>query len=322
MLPVDALVLHRIKGIGNKAQIALIKCFIEHRLDSLESILELDPRKTSHLSRPLNLLSAFFANGTYSSVKKECEQDLAEWSTFGITTVTFGSGKYPIQLTQLDDPPALLFCKGNTDLLSTPKSIAVVGTRKNTQLGELIAQKTVEHFANRGFCVVSGLAHGIDAIAHRAALKFNAHTIAVLVDVNNVSPPGNRDLAQKIIDQNGLLISENPPGIKSVPGLFVKRDRIQAGLGLAVFAIETSVDGGTMHAVKTASLLDRPIYVPDPKAAGYPDLTISAIGGTQALIKDGLATPYTRDSYEQIYHVLERSAAVSETINEGTGRLI
>ena len=303
---IDVLVLHRIKGVGNVAQLALIKCYKDNRLNSLEELLGLVLNQTPTLKRAVKLLQDFFSNNHYLPTKVECENDLEKWSSAGITVVAYGSGDYPIQLEDLDDPPALLFCKGNLNLLSSPKSITVVGTRENTKLGEKIACKTVEYFSHADFCIVSGLALGIDAIAHRAALESDGTTIAVIVDLVNVSPSNNRDLAEQILKQNGLLVSENPPGTRAVPGLFVKRDRIQAGLGMAIFAIETSVDGGTMHAVNTANSIKRDVYVPDAVAAGYSNLGVKAISGTQWLVSKGKAKPYTRDSYDQISHALKQ----------------
>jgi DNA processing protein len=285
----DLLVLHRIKGVGNKAQRALIDYYKEKHLNSLDDLLKLDLGQAPMTKKALSLLSDFFEKNLYEITRVECENDLARWQSAGIAVIAFGSSEYPTQLASLDDPPALLFCKGNLSLLSSPKSIAVVGTRENTNLGETITRKTVEYFSSLGFCIVSGLALGIDTIAHDAALENSATTIAVLVDLVKISPPGNRNLAEQILDKNGLLISENPPGTKSVRGFFVKRDRIQAGLGMAVFAIETSIDGGTMHAVKTANSIQRDVYVPDVAAARYPDLDIKAISGTQSLVRGGLS---------------------------------
>jgi DNA processing protein len=319
---VDVLVLHRIKGIGNKAQLALIECFKNKHLKSLEDLLGLDLNKTPTPKRAVKLLSEFFASNLYETEKVECENHLAKWRSEGITIIALGSANYPIQLEALDAPPTLLFCKGNLNLLSSPKSITVVGTRENTKLGEKITRKTVGHFSHAGFCIVSGLALGIDAIAHQAALENEGATIAVLVDLINVSPPSNRDLAEQILEQNGLLISENPPGTKSVPGLFAKRDRIQAGLGMAVFAIETSTDGGTMHAVSTANSIGRDVFVPNAEAAGYSDLGIKAICGTQSLVMEGRAKAYTRNSYDQILIELNLLATSFEAqVSEKMGPL-
>jgi DNA processing protein len=184
--------------------------------------------------------------------------------------------------------------------------IAVVGTRKNTSIGEKITIRTIEEFAKYNYSVVSGLALGIDTIAHRSAINSNIPTIAVLVDIENVAPKENQDLANEILKKEGLLVSENPPGTKIIPAFFAKRDRIQAGLSAGVFAIETAIDGGTMHAVNTAILMSRPVFVPNANAAGYPDLGIKAIAGTQQLVNDSKAEAYTRESYKEIRDQLEK----------------
>ena len=181
MKSIDVLVLHSIPGIGNKAQLALIECYQDKRLNSLEELLGLDLNKMPIPERARKILKEFYEKDSYLPTKEKCENDLEKWNSAGITVVAFGSGAYPIQLEFLKDRPALLFCKGNLDLLSSPKSVTVVGTRENTQLGEKIACKTVEHFSYAGFCIVSGLALGIDTIAHRAALESHGTTIAVIV---------------------------------------------------------------------------------------------------------------------------------------------
>ena len=91
---------------------------------------------------------------------------------------------------------------------------------------------------------------------------------------------------------------------------------------MAVFAIETSINGGTMHAVKTALSIKRDVYVPDAVAAGYPDLGIRAISGTQALAVEGKAKPYTRDSYDQISHALDQLATSFEARPEERAKLL
>ena len=300
MRPIDVLTLQRIQGIGNKSLVALIKFCIAN---NIESLVTLEPHKLLHapkLKRASILLDKFFSEGRCENELSESKSSLDEWESLGIEVVLFGGEHYPKQLNELSDPPAILFCRGNVDILKSSRSIAIVGTRENTHLGEVITRRTVEHFSKKGFCIVSGLALGIDAIAHRAALDNQGATVGVLVDVLNISPPQNRSLADQIIRANGLLISENPPKTKVIPALFAKRDRIQSGLAMAVFAIETTVSGGTMHAVKAANSMQRPVYVPDAVAAKYPSLDERAISGTQMLVDEGRAKVYSHDSYELI----------------------
>jgi DNA processing protein len=319
VLPKDALVIQGLKGVGNRTLLELIKFFQSNRMSQLTELAASDLSTVSALKRAVKPLQELFSRGDFDDIRRGCEQSISEWSSAGISVVVYGSAEYPYQLCELKDPPALLFCKGNQKLLRNLKSIAVVGTRENTALGAKITRKTVEYFASEGFCIVSGLALGIDGIAHRAALASNALTIAVLVDVVTISPANHRELADQILLQGGLLVSENLPGTKVIPALFATRDRIQAGLARAVFAIETAPDGGTMHAVKTALALGREVYVPDARTAGYPDLGIKAISGTQALVHEGKAIAYTRENYPSIKQKLCQGLDSLEAIPNDTG---
>lgn len=320
MRPTDVLVLQSVKGVGNRTLVKLIDFYLAN---NLKTIRELDftkvPKLNSSIARAAKDL---LTSCKYDALSLDFEKSLSKWSDVGIRVLAYGSRDYPIQLNLLPDPPALLFCKGNCDLIKNPKSIAVVGTRNNTRLGEMITYKTVEYFSKEGFCIVSGLALGIDAIAHRAALDNQGRTVAVLVDLISIAPSNHRDLSEQILRQGGLLVSENPPGTKVIPALFAKRDRIQAGLALAVFAIETSIDGGTMHAVKAASSMHREVFVPHASAAGYPDLGIQQISGTQELVKSGVAKPYTRETYVEISKALTQLAASFADTPKETGSLL
>lgn len=296
----DFLALKKIQGIGNKTLVALIEFCSERKIESLSHLQSVDLSNFQHLKRASTALNNFFSRTSFQETLKQCKTEVDDWELLGVKAVLYGSSNYPKQLIELQDPPAILFCKGNLELLKTLRSIAVVGTRENSHLGEVITQKTVEHFSKTGFCIVSGLALGIDTIAHRTTLECKGTTVAVLVDVVNIAPSQNRLLAEQIVLAGGLLISENSPNTSIVPAFFAKRDRIQAGLAMAVFAIETSEDGGTMHAVNTAVSINRPIYVPDVIAARYQNLNERTIQGTQMLVRKGIAESYSRDSYDKI----------------------
>jgi DNA processing protein len=305
MNKLDALVVYKIKGIGNKSQVALFEFCRANNISSFEDLRSFDLNLLAPLKRVAKPLLSFLDSDDYLLIRDEVSGLLEKWSALSIEIIIYGSTEYPTQLTELDDPPAFLFCKGDKTLLTDLKSIAVIGTRENTRVGKLIATKTVGNFVSNGYCVVSGLAIGIDTIAHQATIDNSGKTIAVLVDIEKVSPAKNKDLANLILESGGLLLSENPPNTNVIPAFFVKRDRIQAGLSLAVFAIETSIDGGTMHAVKTANDLGRNVYVPNAVAAGYSDLSDKRIAGTQMLAESGRAISYTKDSYLQIQDDLE-----------------
>jgi DNA processing protein len=157
---------------------------------------------------------------------------------------------YPKSLLRIPDPPALLHVMGNIDALNRD-CIAIVGTREPTEYGLNAAKKTGSLFAEAGYAVVSGLAEGIDSAAHLGALEADGLTVAVLAHgLDTIYPSQNKKLADEILKSNGALVSEYPWGTKINRSFFVERDRIQSGLSLATFVVETGVTGGTMHTVK------------------------------------------------------------------------
>lgn len=296
---IDALVLKDLPRVGDGTLTKILEFGRAHDVSCLEQLAEhnLDQSELKVVPAALREL---LATSDFAGQRKVAERNIANWREQGVEVLLLYTEGYPAHLAALENPPPFLFCRGERRLLSLLKAIAVVGTRENTGIGEKIARRTVCFFAGRGYSIISGLALGIDTVAHKSALEFGAPTVAVLVDVDTVAPAANRNLAKKILDSGGLLVSENPPGTRIIPAYFAKRDRIQAGLSSAVFAIETSIDGGTMHAVNTAISLDRPVYVPDPKAARYPDMGDRVISGIRHLIKTEQAVPYTVRDYEDM----------------------
>jgi DNA processing protein len=319
---VDAMVLKSLKGVGDSSVTKLLEFSFSKGISTLEGLT--DAGITSlPLKRVPEGLVEFLTTGDFEVARLVVGDKLKDWASQGISVISRNSEQYPSRLLELADPPPFLFCKGNLELLENSRAIAVVGTRNNTPRGKVIATKTVEAFNLREFVVVSGLALGIDTIAHRAALNCGAPTIAVLVDLLKISPSKNKSLADEILDRGGLLIAENQPGTPTIAALFAKRDRIQSGLSAAVFAVETSKGGGTMYAVKAAGKLSRPVFVPDPKAARYEDLSLEAIEGTQYLVSNKLARAYTGQSYETISEELHGVAdrIKNTNLNEGQGDL-
>ena len=308
---IDALVLKDIAGVGDISVTKILRFSSANNLSTLEDLSKTGISQLPNKTAPA-AVRRFLDEQDFETARTKARNNVASWREKDVETLVLGSENYPNQLLALDKPPPFLFCKGNSALLKHTSAIAVVGTRENTRKGQQIATKTVEAFGARNYSIVSGLAMGIDAIAHRAAIDCNAATIAVLVDLVSISPSTNRALADEILSKGGLWVAENPPGTKAIPAFFAMRDRIQAGLSTAVFAIETSIDGGTMHAVNAALSMGRPVFVPDAAEAGYADLTIKAISGTQELVINKKATPYTRESYEVICAQLEKIAAQHE----------
>jgi len=312
MQTVDLLALRNTKNIGDDALLKLIRVMRNNHLDSFESLSTVESQ-LDILSKPARTaLQSLLSTDNCSEARNAAAHQADQLRANHITVIPFGSELYPLGLSALKKPPPLLFCKGNLSLLQTTKNVAVVGSRNSTKRGETITQRTVAALAPANFNIVSGLALGIDTAAHAAALDCHIPTIAVLVDVHVISPATNRGLAEDILDHGGLLIAENPPNTKVIPAFFAKRDRIQSGLSCGVFAIETAIDGGTMHAVKAAQEINRPVYVPDAARANYEDLALNVISGTQHLVKTGQAVAYTAADYGDIISSL---SALSQQIS-------
>lgn len=196
----------------------------------------------------------------------EAKEIVANHSKKGIEIVTISSAKYPSLLKLIEDPPVLLYCKGNIELLNKDENLAIIGTREPTNYGIAAAKKVARVFAERGFTIVSGLAIGIDTAGHQGALEAkNGRTIAVMAgSLDNIYPKENRKLAEEILNKDGLLVSEIPLGKKTFKGSFVSRDRIQSGMSLGVCPIQAPLKSGTHHTINFAEKQNRLVFCPVP----------------------------------------------------------
>ena len=159
---------------------------------------------------------------------------------------------YPSQLININKPPKELYCYGNIDLLYEP-SIAIIGSRNCTDYGISICKQFSKYYAENGIVVVSGLARGIDGIAQREIVINGGKTIAVLGGgINNISPKINIELANKIIETGGLIVSEYDEDESFYAWQLHDRDRIISGLSVAVLVIEAAIPSGTAITVEYA----------------------------------------------------------------------
>ncbi len=163
-----------------------------------------------------------------------------------IKVITKFSEDYPEKLLGLDDAPYYLFCKGDLSLLNT-KSIGIVGTRTPTNYGRIITDRFAGELAGAGVTIISGLAYGVDSIAHRKALEVGGKTIAVLGSGFNYIYPSEHTALANEIAEKGLLISEYCPSIKATRYTFPQRNRIVAGLSDGILITEAGVKSGTVH---------------------------------------------------------------------------
>ena len=185
-------------------------------------------------------------------------------------------------------------------LLKERNSIAVVGTRKCSKYGTAIAKGVSSFFALNGINVVSGLALGIDTIAHEQSLASHGNTTAVLIDIMSVSPSSNSELAQRIAKNNGLLLSENLPGTPPEKYHYVARNRLQVALSKIVFIIEASNKSGTKATAEHAIKQGKQIYCPEVSIiADYPE-SIYEESLNKSLIEGNKAKTFTKDAYNSI----------------------
>ena len=206
------------------------------------------------------------------------ERALSRWEANGVRAILLNDPDYPPMLRAIDDAPPTLFARG---LWSPPKkAIAIVGTRQPSPASVEAAQQLAFALSCRGYAVVSGLALGIDAVAHLGALSSpNGWTLAVLGGgVLNVYPPENRALAKAITTRGALLCEVNPGAEAKTPSL-VARNRLISGLCDAVIIVETTVEGGAMYAAKRAFEQGRRVYALDIHASGN-RMLIDEMGAT------------------------------------------
>jgi len=175
------------------------------------------------------------------------------------STIALGDDDYPELLTQLSDPPPLLYVRGNKDALHLP-AIAIVGSRNPTRGGARNAFEFSRYLAQSGFCIVSGLAQGIDAAAHRGALEAGSATVAFLGNgIDIIYPPTNRELADAIV-VNGALVSEYPPGTPPLKAYFPQRNRLISGLSLGTLVVEAARRSGSLITARLASEQGREVF--------------------------------------------------------------
>lgn len=187
------------------------------------------------------------------------EQQIALATKHECRLLTFWDAEFPNILKKIYDPPVLLFVKGEIHA-SDAAAMALVGTRAPTEYGKLAAERLVAALIERRFTIVSGLARGIDTVAHQAAVKFGGRTLAVLGSgLDQIYPPENRRLTQEIM-QHGAVISEYFFGTKPDAVNFPRRNRIISGLTLGTVVIEAGAESGALITAQNALEQGREVF--------------------------------------------------------------
>ena len=244
------LALHSIDGLGPIRLRAVLDYFKDPKI-----AWEAPGQELIKIGIPKNTVDLFLE----TRKKLEPESYVESIHKSGIKWITFFDENYPKLLSQIYDPPIVLYYKGEVDW--DRKSIAVVGSRKITDYGKVVTEQFTKGLVSAGLTIVSGLARGVDSQAHQTTLDSGGQTIAVLGGgLNNIFPPENRRLAEKIAAGFGAVISEFPPDYPALPGNFPVRNRIISGLSLATLVIEAAQDSGSLITARLALEQGRDVF--------------------------------------------------------------
>src|SRR5512140_2875059 len=222
----------------------------------------------------------------FKAAKEAAIPRLAAAARIGARCIIDGEDDYPDSLHSLEQPPGVLWAMDDIETVRRPNPVSMVGTRDCTAYGERVTREIAGAFARAGATVISGMARGIDAMAHRAALDAGGYTAAVLgTGVDVPYPAAHRSLHRRIRDR-GVVVSESPPGRPASPGCFPRRNRIIAALGAATIVVEAGIRSGALITSECALAIDRKVgVVPGP-------IDSPQSLGSNALMRDG-AHPIT-----------------------------
>jgi DNA processing protein len=210
----------------------------------------------------------------------QLDKELEQLDRHDVQIAALGMPDYPEPLASIPDPPHLLYVRGTLTPLDA-NAVALVGSRSSTAYGRRATERLAKGLAQAGFTVVSGLARGIDGMAHRAALQAGGRTLAVLAGgLSKIYPPEHADLAREV-QESGALITESEMAMEPMAGMFPARNRIISGLSRAVVVVEAADRSGALITASHAANHGRPVLaVPGP-------IDSAASGGTNALIRKG-----------------------------------
>jgi DNA processing protein len=260
-----------VKGIGAVRLQALIQYF-----GNLETAWQASERELISAGLSQRIIDVFFAT-RHNIDPIQAYEDILKKE---IKILTWEDPDYPDKLMNIDQPPPVIYIRGSVK----PEdrwAVAIVGTRRVTSYGRQVTEQVSTYLARNGLTVVSGLARGVDGVAHQTTLANNGRTIAVLGSgIDQIYPPEHRQLAEKIIE-NGAVISDYHPGTPPDAGNFPPRNRIISGLSLATVVVEAGETSGALITATFAAEQGRevfavpgPIYAPQSK-------------GTNRLIREG-----------------------------------
>jgi DNA processing protein len=294
------LTLSQIPGLGNETLRKLLQAF-----GSPEAVFLASSSELNHITKPA-LVSAI-SQGINDEALLLTESWLNDPSNH---ILSIADAAYPQALLNISDPPFLLFIKGRLELLNAP-ALAIVGSRNASPQGLRNAEAFAQSVSDSGLCVVSGMAHGVDAAAHLGGLKGRGASVAVVgTGLDKVYPSANRELAHQLA-QHGAIISEFPLGTPPLPANFPRRNRIISGLSLGCLVVEASLQSGSLITARMALEQGRDVFA-IPGSIHSPQSK-----GCHALIKQGAKlVESAQDIIEELHIDFIEKNSFSPTVTE------
>ena len=293
--------LQQLKGFGNKTILELSKILTARTINDLcEEWYSLEGKKYTKITED----DLYNANQYAYRIIEASESQ-------GIGIISYYDEKFPEILKNCVDedgkasPPLVLYYRGDINALEKP-GIAIIGTREPTPMGTKAGLFFAGELAKRGYNIVSGLAVGCDTTGHEGALAVDGATTAFLANSlawNDIYPKENVDLAHRIVENGGLLLSEYPLGYKGGKYAFIARDRLQAGLSYATLVIQTGERGGTLHAGNATLAAKKPLYA--IKYNHDTELQNQKVQGNIKLLKEGKAMPFSTQNMSKNFDFLD-----------------
>jgi DNA processing protein len=293
--------LSQISGLGSEGFRRLLQAF-----GSPDAILNSSVSSLSARVKPA------VAQAISQGVDESALEAVSAWLDDPLNSVlTLGDSDYPHFLLNISDPPPVLYVKGRRDLLNVA-SLAVVGSRNASPQGLRNAEAFSKALSDAGLCIVSGMAHGIDAAAHLGGLQGNGSSVAVVgTGLDKVYPAANRELAHQLA-RVGTIVSEFPLGTPPLPANFPRRNRIISGLSSGCLVVEASVQSGSLITARMAAEQGRDVFA-IPGSIHSPQSK-----GCHALIKQGAKlVENAQDILEEIGYeasAVARSAATEHPL--------
>jgi DNA processing protein len=277
------LLLRAVRGVGD-----LIFCRLVQSLGSPEAVLSASPERLVAAGPVSQSLAQAISQGPDQDTRQAVDEELKRLEKLRLSVITFQNELYPPRLTTIPDPPPLLYVSGSLER-ADHQAVAIVGSRKATAAGRLLTEELSRELASMGFTIVSGLARGIDAAAHRGALAGKGRTVAVLgCGIDRTYPPEHASL-RKQIESDGAVIGELPLGSYPHGYHFPRRNRIISGMCLGVIVTEAAMDSGSLITARLAADQGREVFA----VPGFVKNETSR--GPNGLIKQGATLVETVD---------------------------